>query len=236
VAPLLLLALGIALLVAAWLSLRSLGPRFRIGRLLASTPRVTVAEALALADNGTQRYVRVDGRIDSDAEFEDPDHRPLVLRRTRIQERMTSGWRTLEDDRQQVPFEIREGLDGIGVDGAQLDQGLVVVPRESAGTAAELGERVAELAATTPVRIRIEQVSTVEHATVLGVPVRKNGVVTLTAGLGRPLVLTTLEEREAMRLLAEARPTAPRIAAVLFAGGFAATAAGIAWLVVDTVT
>src|SRR5215212_12045626 len=66
VAPLVLLTLGLALLVVAGLVLRSFGPRLRVGRLLATTPRVTVAEARALAEAGTRRYVRVDGRIDSD--------------------------------------------------------------------------------------------------------------------------------------------------------------------------
>jgi hypothetical protein len=236
VLPLSLLLLGVALLGAAGLVLRSFGPRYRVGRLLAATPRVTVAEALRIAQDGPPRYVRVDGRIDSDQEFEDPDHRPLVLRRTRLEARAGSGWRTFEDSREQVPFELHEGLDAIAVDGAALDVGLVVVPRVSSGVAGDLGERAGTLAPDAPVRARIEQVSSVEHATALGVPRDVDGEVRLTAGLGRPLVLTTLEPREAMRLLAEGRTGAPRLAAALIAGGVVAGIAGLGLLLVDVLT
>ena len=52
-------------------------------------------------------------------------------------------------------------------------------------------------------RVRIDQISAVEHATVAGVVVaRENGTARLTAGLGRPLILTTVEPDAAMRLLA----------------------------------
>ena len=40
------------------------------------------------------------------------------------------------------PFEVREGLDAIAVDDDALDDGLVVVPRESVGTAADAPDRV----------------------------------------------------------------------------------------------
>ena len=45
--------------------------------------------------------------------FEDADHRPLVLRRTRLQSRAPRSWSTFEDSREAVPFEIHEGLDAI---------------------------------------------------------------------------------------------------------------------------
>ena len=52
-------------------------------------------------------------------------------------------------------------------------------------------------------RLRIEQVSSVEHATASGVPtLSADGDVVLGPGLGRPLLLTTLEVDEAMRVLA----------------------------------
>ena len=79
VIPLVLIAAGGAAVVLGAAVLRSLGARYRVGRLIASTPRVSVAEARALAAAGTRRYVRVDGRIDAEDEFEDADHRPLVL-------------------------------------------------------------------------------------------------------------------------------------------------------------
>ena len=225
--PLLLLGAGLVLLVAAAIVLRSFGPRLRVGRLLAATPRVSIADARALAEAGERRYVRIDGRIDSSTEFEDADHRPLVLRRTRLQARERGAWRTFEDDVEQVAFELNEGLDSIAIDGAAVGDGLVVVPRESTGVARDLGERAAGLAAETPVRVRIEQLSSVEHASALGVPILDDGRVVLTAGLGRPLVVSTLESREAMRVLAEGRTLAPRVSAALIGGGLLLSAVGL---------
>ena len=55
-------------------------------------------------------------------------------------------------------------------------------------------------------RLRIEHVSAVDHATAAGVPrLDADGSVVLGPGLGRPLVLTTLELDEAMRVLAGQR-------------------------------
>jgi hypothetical protein len=231
--PLVLAALGIlALGIAAGL-LRSFGSRYRVGRLLAAVPRVPVAEAVGIARGGERRYVRVDGRIDAAEEFEDADHRPLVFRRTRLLARSGRDWTAFEDGRESVPFEVREGLDSIGVDGEALGDGLVVVPRESIGTAADLGDRApADLAPDTPVRARIEQVSSVEHASVRGMPVVDDfGTPRLTAGLGRPLILTTLEKAEAMRILTHGSAWRARLAAVLFVAGLALLAvAVVAWL------
>ena len=66
----------------------------------------------------------------------------------------------------------------------------------------------------------MDQISSVEHAIVLGVPGRdEDGEPRLSAGLGRPLVLTTLETDEAMRLLTEGRSGRIKVAVVCFAGG-----------------
>jgi hypothetical protein len=218
--PLLPLIAGVVALVAGVLVLRTYGPNYRIGRLLASTPEVSVAEARDLAA-GPARYVRVSGRIDAEDEFEDDAHRPLVFRRTRLQLRHEDGWVTFEDGRERVRFEVRDGLDGIVVDDTALDTGLVVVPRESVGTAADVADRApAGTPIETPVRLRVEQVSSVEHAIVLGVPsMDETGEPRLSAGLGRPLVLTTLEPDEAMRLLTDGSARRPLIAAGLLAGG-----------------
>jgi hypothetical protein len=239
VSPLLLAAAGVLALVLGGTVLRTFGPRYRVGRLLATTPRISIAEALELAASGRQRYVRIDGRIDAEDEFEDADHRPLVFRRTRLESRAGRAWRVFEDQRQAVPFEIREGLDAIGVDDAALDAGLVVVPRESVGTAADLPDRVPlGLADDTPVRLRIDQVSSVEHAIVLGVPVAAAAgdaaagpmsTARMSAGLGRPLVLTVLEPPEAMRVLAGNGGRA-RLAAVCLAAGAALIVASLAWV------
>lgn len=227
--PLLLVALGLLALLAAVAIVRSYGSRYRIGRLLAVTPKVSVAEARVLAQSGIARYVRVEGRIDGEAEFEDAAHRPLVWRRTRIEVLEGRGWRTIEDHRQSVPFAIREGLEEIAVDGDALDGGLVVLPRESRGRASELAER---LPSGTPpgslVRIRIEQISSVEHAVALGVPtLGPDGQVRLGPGLGRDLVLTTLEPPEAMRVLVEGERLRPAAAAVLFVAGLLAIGGGM---------
>jgi hypothetical protein len=222
VPPLIPFVAGLGALVAGVLVLRTYGPNYRVGRLLASTPEVSVAEARALAD-GRARYVRVQGRIDAEDEFEDDAHRPLVFRRTRLQLQKDRGWVSFEDRRERVRFEVRDGLDGIVIDDADLDIGLVVVPRESVGTAADVADRVPPgTSPTTPVRLRVDQVSSVEHAIVLGVPRHDaDGQPLLTAGLGRPLVLTTLATDEAMRILTEGRSDRIKVAVVCLASGAA---------------
>lgn len=232
VTPLVLVVASLIAMAAGLITLRSFGPRYRVGRLLATTPRVSVAEAVAIARDGRPRYVRVDGRIDASDEFEDAEHRPLVFRRTRLEARDGNAWSVFEDSREAVPFEIREALDSIGVDTVALDVGLVVVSRESVGVAGDLADRAPEtLGPETPVRARIEQVSSVEHAIVLGVPVSAEtdgDAPRMSAGLGRPLVLTTLEPAEAMRILAGGSAR-PRIVAACFLIGTALLAVGVAW-------
>ena len=237
VSPLLPVLAGIAALVAGVLVLRTYGPRYRVGRLLASTPQVSVAEAVAMAA-GPARYVRISGRIDAEDEFEDDAHRPLVFRRTRLQVRRDDRWVDFEDDRRRVPFEVRDGLDGIAVDDAALDVGLVVVPRESVGTAADVADRVpAGTASTTPVRLWVEQVSSVEHAIVIGVPgLDEAGAPRISAGLGRPLILTTLEPDEAIRVLAEGERRRPLVALVCLGGGLGLIAVGLVLAVIGAVS
>ena len=154
-----------------------------------------------------------------------------MLRRTRFVAQSGRGWTPFEDSREAVPFEIHEGLDAIGIDSAALDDGLVVVPRESEGLAGDIGDRApADLDPATPVRAIIEQVSAVDHAIVIGVPATsgEGGAVTMTAGLGRPLILTTLETDEAMRILAGGA-NRPRFVAACLVAGAALIVAGLAW-------
>jgi hypothetical protein len=228
VSPLIPLSAGLIALVAGVLVLRTYGPRYRVGRLLATTPDVTVAQARGIAA-GPPRYVRIQGRIDAEDEFEDEHHRPLVFRRTQFQLQRNRRWETFEDDRKRVPFEIREGLDSIAIDDGALDAGLVVIPRESVGTAADIGDRIpAGTAPATPARLWIEQVSSVEHAIAAGVPVLDaTGTPRLTAGLGRPLVMTTLEPTEAMRVLGEGDRTRPLVAVLCLAAGFLLITIGV---------
>ena len=237
VPPLIPLIAGFVALAAGVLVLRTYGPRYRVGRLLAATPEVTVAEARRLA-HGSSRYVRVRGRIDAEDEFEDDAHRPLVFRRTRLQLRRDEDWTSFEDGRERVPFVVRDGLDGIDIDDAALDVGLVVVPRESVGTAADVADRVPPgTPPETPVRLRIEQISSVEHAIVVGVPgLDETGTPRLSAGLGRPLVLTTLEPAEAMRILTEGARRRPLVAAACLVGGFVLILVGLVLAVIGALS
>jgi hypothetical protein len=237
VIPLLLLAFGVVGLVAGALLLRSLGERGRVGRILASTPVVPVDEAVRLAHAGRLRYVAVGGRLDSDQEFLDEHERPLVFRRSRLDLRAGSRWQTVDQNLEVVPFTVAGGLASIAVDGEALGDGLVVVPRESEGTAGEIPGRVpGGTDPSTPARLRVDLLSSVDHALVLGVPTMDpaRGPI-LRPGLGRPLILTTLEPAEAMRVLAADHRTATRSAAILLAGGLGAVLVGAAWAVVGAV-
>jgi hypothetical protein len=250
VTPLLLGAAGVLALVIGGLVLRTFGAAYRIGRLLATTPAATVGEANAIAESGARRYVRVTGRIDAENEFEDADHRPLVFRRTRLEVRRGRSWVPFEDHREVVPFTVNEGLDTIGIDVDALGDGLVVVPRESVGRAADLPHRVpAGTDPDTAVRARIEQISSVEHAIVIGYPVRAaestvgpntaptsgEPAAVLTAGRGRPLILTVLEPDEAMRILAGGDAGRTRIAAALLGAGAILLVGALAWALISAV-
>jgi hypothetical protein len=235
VAPLILTAAGFVALFAAAAILRSFGPRYRIGRLLASAPHVSIAEARALAESGRPRYVRVDGRIDSEDDWEDADHRPLVLRRTTFSWRPAAGgrWRPFDAQLEVVPFVVREGLDELDVDASAISDGLVTVPRQHVGRAGEIeAMSAAGIDATAEARIEIGYVSTVDHAAVLGVPQRTtDGRVVIGPGLGRPLIVSILEDPEAMRVLTGGATGRARvaIAALATAGVCFAVALGL-WL------
>lgn len=260
--PLLLGAAGIVAFVAGGLVLRTFGAAYRVARLLATAPVVTIAEANRIAEAGERVYVRVSGRIDAEEEFEDADHRPLVFRRVRLETRGRGGWQAFEDHRQSVEFAVNEGLDAIGVDIDALDNGLIVVPRESVGRAADLPDRAPDgVDPDTPVRARIEQVSSVEHAIVVGYPVALDATsptadtaterrdspadaapiamppppavtAQLTAGRGRPLILTVLEADEAMRILAGGDARRTRLAAGLLGAGAILLAGAGLWAIV----
>lgn len=227
--PQALIIAGFVTLAAGVLILLSFGTRFRVGRLLAATPATSVARAIASADADPPRYVRISGRIDSEAEFEDVAHRPLVFRRTRIQLRRLGRWTTVDEGREVVPFEVAEGLDSIAIDGSALDVGLVVLPREAPGRAADVADRVPPgTAPDRSARAVIEQISAVEHAIALGVPVRQaDGSIVLTAGAGRPLIVTTLDTDDAMRVLTGGDRRRPLLAAALLGAGALLVAGGL---------
>jgi hypothetical protein len=235
VTPFVVIAAGVVAIAVGTLLLRTYGPRIRVARLLAVTPTVGIAEARTLAQGGVRRYVRIDGRLDADEELLDENGRPLVLRRRRVETPHGRDWRLLEERLDMVPFRVREGLDEIDVDAGALDVGLVTLLRESVGTAAEAAGALppAVLGGLAPhdtVRLRVEQLSSVEHATVLGMPqTTADGRVTMTSGTGRPLVVSTLERDEAMRVLAEGRRARPMAAAGALGGGLVALAIGLLW-------
>ena len=235
--PLLLVAAGIVALGVGIGVLRSFGPRYRVGRLLSATPIVTIAEARTIAREGS-RYVGIRGRIDAEDEFEDDAHRPLVYRRARLELADRSSWRMVDEHVRAIDFDIREGLDAIAVDRDALGHGLVVVLRESIGTAADAPDRVPDgTNPATPMRLRVEQISSVEHAIVLGLPtLGADGTVRLTAGMGRPLVLTTLEPAEAMRVLAGSGSRRPLAAALALGAGLLLITAGVAWGLIGSIT
>jgi hypothetical protein len=217
-----LLAVGVAALAGTLILLRSLGPRYRVGRLLSAAPAVEITEARALAA-GKSVYVRVNGRISSDEEFPDENDRPLVYRRKRIEVGGPGRWSIVADEREAVPFGVETRSDFIALDEAALGVGLVAIPRVAEGTLADLPadirSDVADTPPNAPARLVIEQLSAVEHATVCGMPVLRDGQPTLTAGLGRPLIVTTLEIPAAMRLLAAGHRRRVIAAAALLATG-----------------
>jgi hypothetical protein len=242
VTPQLVIGVGAAVLVVGMVILRSFGSRYRVGRLLASAPLVPIGEAVRLAQAGERRFVRIEGRIDSDAEFEDADHQPLVLRRTRFESRSAGPlgrWTTFDQQTEAVPFELHEGLDAIRVERAAIGDGLIVVPRRSVGVVRDLGDRApageAALPPDLPTRVTIEQVSSVEHAIVGGFPtLDPDREPIMTAGRGRPLILTTLEIPEAMRILTGGALGRTRAAAACLAIGGGLLLVGVAWLIAAT--
>ena len=133
--------------------------------------------------------MRITGRISSEEEFPDENDRPLVFRRKRIDVRVAAaaaggagagGWRTIADEREAVPFGIETRDVFIAVDEAAIADGLVAIPRESVGVVADLPKDLLEGVENVPAqdvaaRLVIEQLSAVEHATVCGTPVMRNG-------------------------------------------------------------
>ena len=112
-----------------------------------------------------------------------------------------------------MPFSISDSATSIEIDAAALTDGLVVIERQWEGGVAELAAAgrafrdaatttlVAQLALSAPqlkARVTLEQISTLDRGTVVGL--LRNGRLT-AGGAGQPLVLTTLDRREALRIL-----------------------------------
>jgi hypothetical protein len=225
---------GVALLLVALLLLRSVGSGLRIGRLLGGAQTVAIDEAIATARAEKTRYVRVTGRISSDEEFPDDQDRPLVFRRTRLEVQATAGdWLTVVDEREAVPFGVETRSSYIAVDDVALGEGLVVIPRVSAGKVADLPPDLATDVPSgtdpeTPARLTIDQLSAVEQATVVGQPVLKDEAPLMTAGFGRPLIVTTLDQAAAMRVLARGKRGRVKAGALMLGMGLGMLAGSVA--------
>ena len=235
-----LLLAALVVTVVSVLALRSVGTGLHIGRLLAGTRLVGIDDAIQLATMEPGRYIRVTGRISSDEEFPDDQNRPLVFRRTRLEiEGAGRKWQSVFDEREAVPFGLETRSDFIGIDDVALADGLVAIPRISVGV---VGDLPADFTSdvppgtdpTTPARLTIEQLSAVEHATAVGRVTLREGVPTLTGDAGKPLIVSSLDQGAAMRLLARGKREVVVVGAVglalalgLLAGAVAAFVVGV---------
>ena len=177
---------------------------------MAGVAPVSPREALLVGDG---HYLAVSGNIDAAEAFEDESHRPLVYRRERVVIADGATWREIERVVRSVPFVISDGDHALAIDAAQLGDGLVVIERQWDGSVAELAAAqrdyqdpesatlVAQLASAAPTagaRVILEQISTLDRGTAAGL--LRGGALT-AGGAGQPLVLTTLDRREALRIL-----------------------------------
>jgi hypothetical protein len=206
--------IGVALIVVGLLLSRRTEVRTRAGQLLAGLSPISPTEALRLAAlrGASAPYLAIKGSIDAPEIFEDEHHRPLVFRRERVSIADEQGWRVIDTAVRSLPFMISDASSAINVSTADLADGLVVVERRWEGSVAELhaagreyqspetAALVAAIAASDPTRgarVGLEQISNLDRATAAGQLVDGE----LRAGAGRPLVVTTLERAEALRLL-----------------------------------
>jgi hypothetical protein len=141
-----------------------------------------------------------------------------------------------------LPFVVSDPSNSISIATADLADGLVVVERRWEGSVAELqaagreyqrpetAALVAALATSDPTRgarVGLEQISNLDRATAAGQLVDGE----LRAGAGRPLVVTTLERADALRLLggeARGRLVSSTLALALLAIGLLLLLGGVA--------
>ena len=206
--------IGVALLVIGLLLSRRTDARTRAGQLLAGLSPISPTEALKLAAlrGDSAPYLAIKGSIDAPEIFEDEHHRPLVFRRERVSIADEGGWRVIDTAERSLPFVVSDPSNSISIATTDLADGLVVVERRWEGSVAELhaagreyqrpetAALVAALATSDPTRgarVGLEQISNLDRATAAGQLVDGE----LRAGAGRPLVVTTLERADALRLL-----------------------------------
>lgn len=236
--------IGAALLVIGLLLSRRTDARTRAGQLLAGLSPISPTEALKLAAlrGESAPYLAIKGSIDAPEIFEDEHHRPLVFRRERVSIADEGGWRVIDTAERSLPFVVSDPSNSISIATADLADGLVVVERRWEGSVGELhaagreyqrpetAALVAALATSDPTRgarVGLEQISNLDRATAAGQLV--NGE--LRAGAGRPLVVTTLERADALRLLggeARGRLVNSTLALALLAIGLLLLLGGVA--------
>jgi hypothetical protein len=235
---------GAALILFGLLLSRRTDARTRAGQLLAGLSPITPTAALRLAAlrGDSAPYLAIKGSIDAAEIFEDENHRPLVFRRERVSIADEQGWRVIDVAVRSLPFVISDPSSAIRIAASDLADGLVVVERRWEGSVAELhaagreyqsadtAALVAAIAASDPsrqARVGLEQISNLDRATAAGQLVDGE----LRAGAGRPLVVTTLERAEALRMLgAEGRNrlASSTVALALLALGLLLLIGGIA--------
>jgi hypothetical protein len=236
--------IGAALIALGLLLSRRTDVRTRAGQLLAGLSPITPTEALKLAAlrGESSPYLAIKGSIDAPEIFEDEHHRPLVYRRERVSIADEGGWRVIDTAERSLPFVISDPSSAIRISTDDLADGLVVVERRWEGSVAELhaagreyqsaetAALVAAIAASDPsrqARVGLEQISNLDRATAAGQLVDGE----LRAGAGRPLVVTTLERAEALRLLGaegRGRLASSTVALALLALGLLLLVGGIA--------
>jgi len=236
--------IGAALLVIGLLLSRRTDARTRAGQLLAGLSPISPTEALQLAAlrGDSAPYLAIKGSVDAPEIFEDEHHRPLVFRRERVSIADEGGWRVIDTAERSLPFVVSDPSNSISIATADLTDGLVVVERRWEGSVAELhaagreyqrpetAALVAALATSDPTRgarVGLEQISNLDRATAAGQLVDGE----LRAGAGRPLVVTTLERADALRLLggeARGRLVSSTLALALLAIGLLLLLGGVA--------
>jgi len=235
---------GAALILFGLLLSRRTDARTRAGQLLAGLSPISPTEALKLAAlrGDAAPYLAIKGSIDAPEIFEDENHRPLVYRRERVSIADEGGWRVIDTAERSLPFVVSDPSSSISIATADLADGLVVVERRWEGSVTELhaagreyqspetAALVAALAASDPTRgarVGLEQISNLDRATAAGQLIDGE----LRAGAGRPLVVTTLERAEALRLLGSegrGRLASSTVALALLALGLLLLIGGIA--------
>ncbi len=236
--------IGAALLVIGLLLSRRTDARTRAGQLLAGLSPISPTEALKIAAlrGDSAPYLAIKGSIDAPEIFEDEHHRPLVFRRERVSIADEGGWRVIDTAERSLPFVVSDPSNSISIATTDLADGLVVVERRWEGSVGELhaagreyqrpetAALVAALATSDPTRgarVGLEQISNLDRATAAGQLVDGE----LRAGAGRPLVVTTLERADALRLLggeARGRLVSSTLALALLAIGLLLLLGGVA--------